>query len=240
MAAPSGGGFHYCQRAGRVQADHPDSGRRLVLYSVRDTKQCLYLWSARSGTTLSYDFINPEQFPVDYTKIEKKVQTDSKNAFGGGGTFSVGEPAPCPGKIDKEQNGPVSPGDMAAPFPSCRASTGARRTVSGYKGQCQPAVRSDGPHRTATRSRNCPWAQSAPRKKKKGQWVHIALNDMRGWLLGSMVMDSGKVTRTMWNKIEVYALEKKKLEEKKLQREEKAKAMAEARALAAEKAKAER
>jgi hypothetical protein len=77
-------------------------------------------------------------------------------------------------------------------------------------------------------------------EEKKGQWVHIALNDMRGWLLGSMVMDSGKVTRTMWNKIEVYALEKKKLEEKKLQREEKAKAMAEARALAAEKAKAEK
>jgi hypothetical protein len=73
-------------------------------------------------------------------------------------------------------------------------------------------------------------------EEKKRQWVHIALNDMRGWLLASMVMDSGKVTRTMWNKIEVYALEKKKLEEKKLQREEKAKAMA----LAAEKAKAEK
>ena len=212
---------------------------RLVLYSVRDTKQCLYLWSARSGTTLSYDFINPEQFPVDYTKIEKKVQTDSKNDFGGGGTFSVGEPAPAPAKLTKKQNGPVSPGDMAAPSrPVAPPPARVVRLVvikDNVNLRSGPTAASNG-NKVAQLSLGAIGTQ----EEKKGQWVHIALNDMRGWLLGSMVMDSGKVTRTMWNKIEVYALEKKKLEEKKLQREEKAKAMAEARALAAEKAKAEK
>ena len=53
--------------------------------------------------------------------------------------------------------------------------------------------------------------------------------------LSSMVLDSGRVAPALWKKIEAVALEKKKLEEKKLQREEKVKAIAMAR----EKAKAE-
>jgi hypothetical protein len=210
---------------------------RLVLYSVRDTKQCLYLWSARTGTTLSYDFISPEQFPVDYTKIEKKVLTDSKNDFGAGGTFSVGGPSPAQANLTKKQTGPVSPVEPAVSSrPAVSSPVRAVRLVvikDKVNLRSDPTAASNG-NKVAQLSLGA----IGTREEKKGQWVHVAFDDLRGWLLASMVMDSVKVSRTMWNKIEAYALEKKKLEEKKLQREEKAKAVAEARALAEEKAKA--
>ncbi|MGB7567864.1 MAG: hypothetical protein WBM07_08385 [Chitinivibrionales bacterium] len=209
---------------------------RLVIYSVRDTKQCLYLWSAKNGTTLSYDFISPEQLPVDYTKIEKKVLTDSKNDFGSNGTFSVGEPspAPAPAKLTKNENEPVSNGAGAAP--SRPSAPQPARTVRVVVVKDNVNLRSDPV--AASKSNviaKLPLGAIGTQEEKKGTWVRGAFDDSRGWLLSSMVLDSGRVAPALWKKIEAVALEKKKLEEKKLQREEKAKAIAMAR----EKAKAE-
>jgi Membrane protein involved in colicin uptake len=207
---------------------------RLVIYSVRDTKQCLYLWSARNGTTLSYDFISPEQLQVDYSKIEKKVMTDSKNDFGANGTFSVGEPTPAPAKFAKKETGPVSSGGIAAS--SRPVVPQPARTIRLVVIKDKVNLRSDPSSAlNSNRVAQLPLGVIGTQEEKKGQWVRIAFNDMHGWLLASMVLDSGKVPQTMWNKIEAAALEKKKLEEKKLQQEEKVKALAMAR----EKAKAE-
>ena len=207
---------------------------RLVIYSVRDTKQCLYLWSAKSGTTLSYDFISPEQLPVDYTKIEKKVLTDSKNDFGSNGTFSVGEPSPAPANLTKNENEPVTNGAGAAP--SRPSAPPPARTVRLVVVKDNVNLRSD--PAVALKSNviaKLPLGAIGTQERKEGKWVRGTFDDSRGWLFASMVLDSGRVTPALWKKIKAVVLEKKKLEEKKLQREEKVKAIAMAR----EKAKAE-
>jgi hypothetical protein len=201
---------------------------RLVIYSVRDTKQCLYLWSAKSGTTLSYDFISPEQLPVDYTKIENKVLTDSKNDFGAGGTFSVGEPTSAAAKLTKNESGSV-PSRAVTPQPA--------RIIRVVVVKDRVNLRSN-PLAASKKNVTAQLSLGAigTLEEKKGPWVRCAFNDTDGWLLASMALDSGKVPQTLWNKIEADNLEKKRLEEKKLQQEEKVKAAA----LAAEKAKAEK
>jgi len=117
-------------------------------------------------------FYQPRTIPGGLYENREKSADGFEKRFWRRGTFSVGEPAPAPAKLTKKQNGPVSPGDMAA-LPSCRASTGARRTVSGYKGQCQPAVRSDG-RIERNKVAQLSLAQSAPRKKKRAVGPYCA------------------------------------------------------------------
>jgi hypothetical protein len=169
---------------------------RLVIYSVRDTKQCLYLWSARSGTTLSYDFITPRQFPVDYKKIEKKALTDSKSDEGKTGTFSVGEPL-----------GAIPPETKAAP-----AAAQVKRVVV-IKDKVNLRAEASSAPAVAVISQ-LPLGAIGTEMGKKGQWLNVTINDERGWIMSAMAMDSGKVSKELWEKIEAARTALAKQEEK--------------------------
>jgi hypothetical protein len=187
---------------------------RLVIYSVRDTKKCLYSWSAKNGTLLSYDFMRPEQFPVDYSKIEQKVQTDSKNDFPNAGTFSVGGSTRAAAPrvirltvIKDNVNLRSAPSNESNSMVLARLSLGATGT----------------------------------REEKKGPWLKISVNGAQGWISSAFVLDSEKVSQAVWSKAASLEAWKKNQEEKKRLGEEQlqARAQAKAAAIAAAKAVAE-
>jgi hypothetical protein len=178
---------------------------RLVIYSVRDTKQCLYSWSAKNGTLLSYDFMRPEQFPVDYSKIEQKVQTDSKNDFPNAGTFSVG-------------------GSTRAAAPRV-----IRLTVIKDNVNLRSAPSNDASSSVLTR---LSLGATGTREEKKGPWLKISVNGAQGWISSALVLDSEKVSPAVWSKAAALEALKKAQEEKKRLREEQLQARAQAKAAA--------
>jgi hypothetical protein len=208
---------------------------RLVIYSVRDTKQCLYSWSAKNGTMLSYDFMRPEQLSVDYTKIEKKVQTDSKNDFPESGTFSVGEP-----KAANTRNEPKRPIRDSASVASSAAYAPRVQRLTTIKDNVNLRSAPDAGGNGAIVARLSLGA-TGTLEEKKGLWVKISVNGDTGWVARAMVLDSEKVPRSVWNKVEALAAEKKAFEDKKRLREEELQARAQAKtaAIAAAKAAAE-
>jgi hypothetical protein len=65
---------------------------RLVIYCATDSTERLSLWSARTGTAISYDFVKIPQFEVDYRSMEQKAKNDLSAAVGdAASTFAVQE-----------------------------------------------------------------------------------------------------------------------------------------------------
>jgi hypothetical protein len=181
-------------RAGSAKPLIQTFSDRLVIYSVRDAKRCLSLWSAKNGTTLSYDFITPQEFPVDLKNIENKALSDSKNDMSASGTFSV---------QTTSQNSP----QFAAPPPP--------RVIKIIIVKDNTALRSR--PSTAPVSaviRRFPLGAIATQLGKKGAWIHVEAGDAQGWVLGSLTMDSTKVPQALWRKIEAAKIAAAKQEEK--------------------------
>jgi hypothetical protein len=168
---------------------------RLVIYSVRDTQQCLYLWSARNGTTLSYNFISPPEYRVDLKKMESRVLSDSKNDMGKTGTFSVREPA--------------SPAQQAA-----QVTPPTPRTIRVVIKKDNVALRS---HPSATPSSaivgHMPFGAIATQLEKKGPWIRIEMDTVSGWIAGALAIDSAQAPKALWIKIESEKIAEAKREE---------------------------
>ena len=216
---------------------------RLVIYSVRDTKQCLYSWLAKNGTLLSYDFMRPEQFPVDYSKIEQKVQTDSKNDFPNTGTFSVGGSTRAAGKSAGTKNdihsGESAGRSLQPVTPSAPLTPRViRLTVIKDIVNLRSAPSIDANSSVLAR---LSLGATGTREEQKGPWLKISVNGAQGWISSALVLDSEKVSQALWSKAASLAALKKAQEEKKRLREEQlqARAQAKAAAIAAAKAVAE-
>ena len=202
---------------------------RLVIYSVRDTKQCLYLWSAKNGTTLSYNFISPQKFRVDLKKMETRVLSDSKNERGKTHTFSVKEPSP---------QAPLS-ASTTPPPPIIRVVI----TKDNVALRSGPSVAP-----TNTIIGRLPLGAIATQLKKKGPWIHIQTDSARGWIAIAYAIDSAKASRAFWERLEaakIAAIKREEkmreaeriLQEKKLQQEQVALAKKKALEEAKEKAR---
>jgi hypothetical protein len=205
---------------------------RLVIYSVRDTKQCLYLWSARNGTTLSYDFITPQRYPVDYKNIEKKALTDSKADMGKNGTFSVGEPvtaAKAGIDLRKDSHESAEPST-----PRAVRIVIIKNTVNVRSGA------SASPSSTVVGK--LPMGAVGTRVGKRGQWLNVEFGDTHGWIMAALAVDSGKVSKAQWNNIEAIRTAKEKQEEKAreaVRKQQERKALMEQAALQKERARQE-
>jgi hypothetical protein len=169
---------------------------KLVIYSVCDAKQSLSLWSAKSGTTLSYAFISPQDFRVDLKKIESRALSDSKTDMGKTGTFSVKEPSPKAPQPGEE-----------APLPA--------RTIRVVMKKDNVALRST-PSAAPTSSvvGHLPFGALATQLEKKGPWICIESDGVRGWIAAALAMDSVRVPRALWEKIEAEKIASVKREEK--------------------------
>ncbi len=168
---------------------------RLVIYSVRDTKQCLYLWSAKNGTTLSYNFLAPQEFRIDLKKIESRALSDSKTDVGKTGTFSVREPA---AQAAQTAQPPLTP----------------PRTIRIVVKKDQVALRSNpsaGPSSTIVG--RLPFGAMATQLEKKGPWIRIEADSVRGWIAGALAVDSIKAPKTLWDKIDADKIASAKREE---------------------------
>ncbi len=202
---------------------------RLVIYSVHESKQCLYLWSAKKGTAVSYTFITPHAPPIDYKKIEKKALLDSKNDFGSAGTFSVNEPV----QQAKPQAVPTP-----APLPPA-----IRIVIIKDKAGLFSAPSSAPGTKVID---HLPIGFVATQLEKKRGWLKIETGDAQGWIMAATGLDSVKVSQTIWKKIEA-AIAAKAQQEKKAQeaaalaqaKEEKKAQAAAALALAKEEKKAQ-
>jgi hypothetical protein len=167
---------------------------RLVIYGVRDSTPCLYLWSAKNGTTLSYDFITPQEFRVDYQKIEKKALSDLKNNSRETGTFNVREA--------------LSQDTIKPPPPSIKPLR-----VVAIKDEIR--IRSNP---SAASRKNVigrfPFGALASQLEKKGAWIKIETSENSGWIAAAMAMDSAKVPEVLWKKIEAVKIAAAKTEAK--------------------------
>jgi len=189
---------------------------RLVIYSVRDTKQCLYMWSARNGTTLSYDFIAPQDYQVDYKHIEKNALTDSKTDMAKTGTFSVGEQ---PSRRVLAQ-APQSAGAISPTTPEPQRIVRMVIIKDNVNLRSEP---SSAPSSTVVA--RLLLGAIGSRAGKKGSWVNLEINGVRGWVMAVLVTDSAAAPKTLWQKIEAIRLakemqEKKTLEAKRLKVEQ--------------------
>jgi hypothetical protein len=166
---------------------------RLVIYSVRDAKRCLSLWSAKNGTTLSYDFITPQEFPVDLKNIENKALSDSKNDMSASGTFSVQATSQNPPQL-------ATPPPRVTKIVIVKNNTALRSRPSAAP--------------VSAVIRRFPLGAIATQLGKKGAWIHVEAGDTQGWVLGSLAMDSAKAPQAIWRKIEAAKIAAAKQEEK--------------------------
>ena len=177
---------------------------RLVIYSVRETKKCLSLWSAKNGTTLSYDFITPQEFPVDLKNIENKALSDSKNDMSATGTFSVQTTSQNPPQ-------PEAPPPRVIRIVIVKDNTALRSRPSAAP--------------VSAVIRRFPLGAIVTKLGKKGAWIHVEAGDAQGWVLGSLAMDSAKAPQAIWRKIEaekiLAAKQEEKLQEAERTRQEK-------------------
>jgi hypothetical protein len=182
---------------------------KLVIYSVRDTKRSFSLWSAKSGTTQSYTFMALSEFPVDLKKIEEKAVSDSKIDVVKAGTFSVQETLPQAAQSTEAATPPVPHITRVVMIKDIVAlhshpSTAAADAVIGH----------------------LPLGALASQLEKKGRWIRVEKDTLRGWIMGSLAMDSAKAPKTLWDRIEGVKIaaakqEAKLREAEKIQQEKK-------------------
>jgi hypothetical protein len=176
---------------------------RLVIYSERETKQCLYLWSARNGTTLSYDFIAAQPYPVDYKHIEAQARADAKTSMRENGTFNVSDtPAPIDASGDAIQPAPprAPPAPRVVRVVLIKDGVNVRSTASTSQSSKVVAL--------------LPLGAIGTQLGKKGPWLNIECGETRGWIIAASAMDSVKVSKAQWGKINSIIAAKEKRREK--------------------------
>ncbi|HAJ79155.1 MAG TPA: hypothetical protein DCO75_05230, partial [Fibrobacteres bacterium] len=149
---------------------------RLVIYGVSNAKKSIYFWSARNGMELSYDFISPEQFPVDYRKIEKKAISDSKSSSDNSGTFSVD---------DRNEIAPAPAASTRIVVIKDNVNLRSRPTRS----------------RAGAVIVKLPIGTAGNQLGKNGLWRNVEIDGNIGWIMGRLVMDSVNVPAALWKRI---------------------------------------
>jgi len=149
---------------------------KLVVYGVSNAKKSIYFWSARNGTALSYNFISPEQFPVDYRKIEKKAVSDSRSSSGNNGTFSV------------DDGNEVAPAQVV--------STRIVVIKDNVNLRSRPTQ-----SRAGAVIAKLPIGTAGNQLGRNGLWRNVEIDGNIGWIMGRLTMDSVDVPASLWKKI---------------------------------------
>jgi hypothetical protein len=158
---------------------------RLVIYGVSNAQKSIYFWSARNGMALSYNFISPEQFPVDYRKIEKKAISDSRNSSENSGTFSVD---------DRNEVAPAPAASTRIVIIKDNVNLRSRPTRS----QAGAVIV------------RLPIGTAGNQLGRNGLWRNVEIDGNTGWIMGRLVMDSVNVPAALWKRIKFLNAVKEK------------------------------
>jgi uncharacterized protein YgiM (DUF1202 family) len=218
---------------------------KLVIYSPSDTLQCLSLWSAAQGQSMSYPFIKIPSFEVDYDSMKRKALTDLSGDMAPGKTFAVREEAPKktgqappPAEVvrvaEKEAAAP-----QPVPAPAVKKEPAPVRllvTKNNVNLRSEPVA---GDNVTA----KLPLGTAATQIEKKGAWVKIRTPEATGWVSSAMTVDSAKAPMAVLQAIDKFnqqRIAQQKAAEEKAARESAAREKAGQEKLAREKVALER